>query len=167
MARERSHLIVAAALALVACDPADDGNGGDGGTGAGGTDGGGAASCEEEERADEFVAGMEKEGANGLVYVTLLDSDPAPPIRADNRWTVEMRDAAGMPVVDAEIDVEPRMPDHGHGTPVVTMVTAGETDGEYVLDPVNLFMQGYWEVNIDVVLSDGGEDAVMFPFCVD
>ena len=40
-------------------------------------------------------------------------------------------------------------------------------NGRYNLDNVNLFMVGYWEVTVRVLLPDQSEDSVMFEFCMD
>jgi hypothetical protein len=53
------------------------------------------------------------------------------------------------------------MPDHAHGSPQPVVVTE-MGDGEYKLDPVNLFMAGYWEVTISAE-----DDDIVFPLCVE
>lgn len=122
--------------------------------------------CDLETRADDYFAGIQKDGTT--YSVLLMDSMPAPPTRGDNAWTVQVVDGNGTPVDGMSVAVRPFMPDHGHGTPIDAVVTAGATTGEWVLSPVNLWMPGYWEVTLD--LDDGGGgavDGVTFKFCID
>ena len=90
---------------------------------------------------------------------------PSDPIRGDNAWMVGVaRDGEMLP--GAEISVRPWMPDHGHGTPVEIGIT-DMGDGEYMLDPLNLFMAGLWEVHVTATLEDGTEEEVVFHACVE
>jgi len=100
--------------------------------------------------------------------VRFVDAMPAPPARFDNTWIIEVVDlASGMPVDDAVLEVDPRMPDHNHGTSIQCEVTAMAAPGQFQLDPVNLFMPGLWEVELDFTLADETTDRVVFKFCVD
>ncbi len=128
----------------------------------------GGTLCTHETRATPWEPPLEEEGANGLVKVRLLESEPAPPADTDNRWVVQVVDAAGTPLTDAEITrVEPRMPDHGHGSAVPTTVTPEGAEGRFVLNPVNLGMAGYWTIDVDVRLAGGETDTVQFRVCVE
>lgn len=146
-----------ALLLLPAC-----GNGGDGAVDAG-------YNCEIEMRDEEFVAGMEKVGAEGITF-RLVSSSPAPPARFDNTWVLELVDAGGAPLAGAEVEVEPFMPDHNHGTSIDAEVTEDTAViGRYTLDPVNLFMPGVWEVTIRATPAGGtaaDRDEAVFTFCV-
>jgi hypothetical protein len=122
--------------------------------------------CVGESRADVYTPGLEKAGRLGAARVRLLESDPAPPIRGDNRWTVEIVATAGAPLDGLVISVTPFMPDHQHGTPVKAVVTAAGTPGRYHLSPVNLFMAGLWQITIDLRNSTGLRDQAVFAFCV-
>lgn len=119
--------------------------------------------CTSETRADMYVAGLEKTGTQ--VKVSLV-SDPAPPTRGDNVWTLTITDLDGSPIDGLTLDSTPFMPDHGHGTPNQETQSAGTTAGEYVLSPINLWMPGYWEVDIDIT-GDNVTDNVMFAPCID
>jgi hypothetical protein len=116
--------------------------------------------------ADEFSAGMVKQGT--ALSVVLVESLPAPPTRGDNAWTVELRDAAQAPVSGATIVVTPWMELHGHGANKMAVVT-DEGDGRYSIAPVNLYMQGVWRITIDIAMPEpvGGQDEVIFYFCVE
>lgn len=122
--------------------------------------------CELETRADDYVAGLEKVGAGG-VKVALVESVPAPPAKGDNTWQLSVVDNADTPLEGLTLEVTPNMPDHGHGTPVEAVVTAGAEAGQYEAGPVNLWMPGLWEVTVSV--SDGADvnDEVVFSFCIE
>lgn len=131
------------------------------------------ASCLEDTRDEAYVAGISKTGPAGYV-IAIKDSNPAPPAKGDNLWTVEIRDAAGLPMTGLSVNSASFMPDHGHGTPIIPTVTElGE--GVYTLDPINLFMPGYWETTVTAIDTKGNEDpdddvdldSVVFKFCVD
>ena len=125
--------------------------------------------CEIEERDDEYVAGMEKVGAEGMTF-RLVSSDPAPPSRYDNTWVIEIEDATGAPLDDADVEVVPFMPDHGHGTGIPAVITPDpDVDGRYDVVPVNLFMPGLWEVTIRATPAGGtaaDRDSAVFTFCI-
>jgi hypothetical protein len=120
-------------------------------------------SCADETRADAYVAGLEK--SSSQINVQLV-SDPAPPAKGDNTWTLTITDLEGTPIDGLSLDSDPFMPDHGHGTPLQEEVTAGANAGEYVLAPINLWMPGYWEVEISAS-GDGIDDSVMYKICID
>jgi len=119
--------------------------------------------CAAESRADTYVAGMEAAGAAGLT-ARLLAAEPAPPARFANVWSIEIVDASQQSVADATVTVTPWMPDHGHGTPIETVVT--NDAGTYTLNPVHLWMPGLWEIRIDAQAA-AVSDRMTFRFCID
>jgi hypothetical protein len=124
------------------------------------------ASCAQETRDDTYELGLEKSGEH--VTVRFVDAVPAPPARFDNMWMLEVVDATtNMPLVEVDLEVEPYMPDHMHGTSIACEVTAMPEPGQVKLEPVNLFMPGMWEVRLNFTLDEGLEDQVVFRFCVD
>lgn len=165
-------------------DPGSSGNGssGTGGSGTGGgssgdsgedseggsdgTEGETEPVCPTEDRATPYEPGWVVEGRGGQIEVELIESTPAPPIKGDNRWHLRIRDLeSGETVEGLDVSASPFMPDHDHGTPIVAELSE-LGGGEYALEPVNLFMQGYWRVRID---ASGGslDDYAIFPICVD
>ena len=117
--------------------------------------------CATEDRDDEFVAGMSKDG--DVFTFRLMDSVPAPPDKDDNTWTIRVEES-GEGVPDLALDVSLNMPDHGHGTPVGVGIT-DEGDGVYVADPLNMWMPGLWDATITA--DDGvADDSVTFRFCI-
>lgn len=132
--------------------------------------------CTAEPRATPYQPGMQVTSANGSFMVKLLsntftDSSGKPKDEAfakgDDVWSVETDAATTMTPLDGlSISVSPFMPDHNHGTTPVGVMAAG-SPGVYTMQPVNLYMAGYWEVTFTIVQAppasatdpDGGADA--------
>lgn len=163
----RPHLLtcLTASLLIAAGCSADDGDGTDDQAAGAGTQE--QTFCEKNEmpETDDYVANLEKLGEGGLLTFTLVSSDPAPPARNDNRWVIGISDAAGAAVEGATLQPNPNMPQHGHGSNKRAEVSE-LGGGEYELNPVNLFMPGYWEVPVAVTTADGVTDSATFAFCV-
>lgn len=123
--------------------------------------------CLTEDRDDDYAPGMSKVGEAGYTVV-LVSSDPGPPDKGNNAWVVQALDPEGAAVDDLDIDVFSFMPDHGHGTPVTPVITPQGGDGQYAIDPINLYMTGLWTVRLALEDADANElDRVVFAFCVD
>ncbi|MEX1367713.1 MAG: FixH family protein [Nannocystaceae bacterium] len=143
-------------LAMSACDGDDAGDDA--------SNDGPASICDDEDRVDDFVVNLAKDGARHTV--TLVQAEPAEPIRGDNAWTVMITDASGAAMEGIALDARPWMPDHGHGSAVEESVTELGA-GEYEIEPLNLFMAGLWEVTLVLTDADGEADEVMFAVCVE
>lgn len=131
-----------------------------------------ASACASETRAEAYTPGMEKTSPSGNLVVRLVESQPAPPQKGDNTWTLQIRDKAGGPLPGAMLQVDPFMPDHGHGTPIKaqsTELSAPAPAGQYRVSPINLFMPGLWQVTITATPSTPPQtpESVMFPFCIE
>src|SRR5262249_28479379 len=124
------------------------------------SDAGPTVTCQNDPRVDTYVANLTKASPSGQVKVTLVSSDPAPPIRGTNTWTVKVTDVGGNPMATADLVVTPFMPDHGHGTTIKAAITP-KGDGTYEIQPLYLFMPGVWRISIGL-----GKDTVEFFFCV-
>ncbi|RMH44636.1 MAG: hypothetical protein D6689_02005 [Deltaproteobacteria bacterium] len=118
------------------------------------------------EGQDVYSPGLEKVGDAGYA-VRLLMSDPAPPARGDNTWTIEVVDASDAPVDGLEIDVDTWMPHHQHGSPIHADDMPAGAPGQYTLAPVNLFMPGIWEVTLHLMQNGSEVDSVVYTFCID
>jgi len=118
--------------------------------------------CAEDTRHEEFVAGMTKAGS--VWSFRLMDSLPAPPDKGDNAWTIQIDSGTGG-VDDLDVTVTPFMPDHGHGTPIESVIS-DEGGGAYRADPVNMGMRGVWEITVEAE-NDTESDSAMFVFCVE
>src|SRR5260221_3563139 len=78
--------------------------------------------CDTDPQAETFSSGMKKMGAMGMLSFTIATSDPAPPARGNDPWTIRV-EKNGQPQTGASVGVALFMPKHGHGTSVVPMVT--------------------------------------------
>lgn len=135
-----------------------------------GSPGGESVSCTADARVDGYTGALEKPGELGVLSFRFSDLEPAPPARGNNTFHVQVSDAAGgAPEVALEVDL--RMPDHGHGTSVEPRVTAGETPGRYTVSPLYLFMPGVWRIEFDAYASaaEGSPalDRVTLHFCIE
>jgi hypothetical protein len=133
---------------------------------AGPADTGPTVTCDNDSRVDTYVANLAKTSTSGALKVTLMGSDPVPPARGTNAWTVKVEDGSGNAIPDAALEVTPFMPDHGHGTSVRPVITP-KGDGTYTIDPLYLFMPGVWRITIALPATDAGPgESVAFFFCV-
>jgi hypothetical protein len=127
-------------------------------------DGGTRSDAGDVQGEDRYLAGMTKVGADGQLQVRLVSSDPIPEFTGVYNWTVEVLDINGSVANEATVLAEPRMPEHGHGTfPATTAAEATEGTGRLILNELDLFMPGTWEVTLTI--SAGGlTDTVVFAF---
>lgn len=138
-------------------------------------------SCADETRATPYQPGMSVMSRDARFVVKVLDSTwtdasgkvtSEPPAKGTNVWTLEVDDAAtSQPMDGVLINVTPRMPDHRHGTTTVTVTPMGA--GHYTVNPLYLYMAGYWEITLDLnatSANDGGAadppDSAQFRICV-
>jgi hypothetical protein len=122
-------------------------------------------SCATEARALPYAPNLARSSDSGAFTVRLVSSDPAPPARGTETWTVAVVDQSGAPQDGLAIKVTPFMPDHNHGTSVKAAVTAAGA-GTYTMSPLYLYMAGYWEVTLNLQTAGGTKDSVMFPVCI-
>lgn len=124
--------------------------------------------CTKVTGTDTFVVGLQKDGDGSKLDYSMMLADPNPPQRGDNTWTVRINEvASGTPLANATLDVVPFMPAHGHDSPKTVNITAGTVPGEYVLEPVNLWMPGVWETTIKATSMDGATtDTALYTFCI-
>lgn len=120
--------------------------------------------CDSEERDDDYAPGLMKVGDGGYRFI-LESMAPPPPRKGMSEWVLRIEDPTGVPVDALTLGVYPFMPDHGHGTGVRAVVTS-MGGGRYDLNPVNLFMTGYWTIRIAARQGDVDVDQVVFSFCV-
>ncbi len=153
----RNALILVAAVALWACTSSSSSSSSSSGqTG----DAGPTVSCDGDPRVDTYVANLAKTSAMGTMKVTLVASDPAPPIVGTNAWTLKVTDASGA-AVTSDVTVATWMPDHGH-TASVKPSPAAQPDGSWKVGNLVFFMGGVWRITI----THAG-DSVQYFFCVD
>lgn len=126
----------------------------------------GPSGCAAETRDDTYALGLERTGEH--YTVRFVDAMPSPPARFDNTWMLDIIDpVTGAPAENVELEVEPYMPDHNHGSSIECNVEKMAEPGRMKLEPVYLFMPGLWEVRLHLSAPEGTEDEVIFRFCVD
>ncbi len=125
----------------------------------------GNITCSTDPRAMTYTANMAQMGSSGMYKFVLAQSDPAPPAKGTNTWTLKLTDAAGANVSGAMIDVLPFMPDHAHGTSVDASVTPN-ADGTYTVTPLYLFMPGIWTITFTAHVG-AVTDKSVFSFCIE
>ncbi len=118
------------------------------------------------EPGEEFTAGMEHAGDEGLFTFVLEAADPAPPDEGDNVWTVRVL-SGGAEAELASVVIEPFMPEHGHGTVPKTFEAAADGAGGYESAPFDLFMGGLWEITVTAEGTDAAQDSTVFAFCIE
>jgi hypothetical protein len=138
-----------------------------------GTTGGdpaGTVSCEHDPRVDAYQD-LAKTGDLGVLSFQLAQAEPAPPARGNNTFHLDITDASGAPVAGA-LEVELKMPDHGHGTSVQPKVSFDPATSEWTVDPLYLFMPGVWRIQLEAF--DGAAAAGATPldrtalfFCIE
>ena len=132
-------------------------------SGRGGSDAEDVIDCSTVTGTDTFTVGLDKPGLTGAVDFKLMSIDPAPVVRGNNTWVVELL-AGGAPMDGASITASPFMPAHQHGSPITPVVTATGTAGEYSISPINLWMPGVWQTTLTV--TSGTADRAVYSFCV-
>jgi hypothetical protein len=99
-------------------------------------------------------------GAQGQVSLEVRTAPAQPPSRGVS--SVEYRvTAGGEPASGLTVDVLPWMPVMGHGTSVSPTVTEAG-GGRYVIDDVDLFMSGTWELRTTITGADEDSAAPTF-----
>jgi hypothetical protein len=126
--------------------------------------------CGGDPRAQAYAPNMGQMGTSSTFRFELVSATPQPVTTGTETWVVRILDSSGKPVTDATFpstpstpNPRPWMPEHGHGTSLVTVTN--NNDGTYTFDPMYLFMLGLWET--DIVVDAGGKtDATKFFFCL-
>lgn len=121
--------------------------------------------CEQEDRAEPVQVGMTAGGPEDAIGVTLDAADPIPPEVGDNTWTFSIDDGSGAALDGCAVTFDPRMPDHGHGTPTPPEVT-DQGDGTYEA-LFELSMGGYWTVDVEADCGEGDVRSVRFDICAE
>ncbi len=148
----RTALLCLLLLPVMGCPSADDDDG---------------HVCGDLTRAMTYTAGLEVQGVEAALTVSLTEAVPAPPDVGDNVWTVQVLDATNAPVAGCEATVTSFMPDHGHGAAAApTWSEDTAVIGQYTVDGIDMFMPGFWELTIDLD-CDGTTDSVVYGFCAE
>jgi hypothetical protein len=127
-------------------------------------DGAALFSCETETRAVPYSPDLTRTASSGAWQAVLVVSEPGPPIKGTNTWTVRLLDGSGATRDDVTVTARTFMPDHNHGSTVKAVVTP-MGGGVYRVAPLYLYMPGLWQVTLDID-APTGPDNVMFPICI-
>lgn len=111
-------------------------------------------------------SGAEVRSKEGHFTVRLVATSPDIPHKGENTWTLVLLDDEGKPISDASLtNVQPFMPEHGHDGRFAPEVGAGNTQGTFVIERINLWMGGRWEVRVFGVVA-GIEDVAVLEVCI-
>jgi hypothetical protein len=94
-------------------------------------------------------------------FVATLEPDQPLRPRRMHTLRVAVTDAAGVPVDDANIQIDGGMPQHGHGLPTRPRVTRALGHGLYEIEGVRFNMGGWWEFKL-AITAPSGSDVVTF-----
>ena len=121
------------------------------------------------EPGETYTAGMSHPGDEGAMAFFLVASDPAPPDKGENTFTILVQDLeSGIAVDGATVNITPFMPEHGHGTnPADYATEATGESGTYQSVPINLFMSGLWDLTFSVASGESVLDETTFTFCLE
>ena len=91
-------------------------------------------------------------------FVVALQPPVSPPaINQIHSWQVKLSTPDGAPVAHARINVDGRMPQHGHGLPTRPQVTRELADGTYLLEGMKFSMTGWWEIKLAIQTADAAD----------
>jgi hypothetical protein len=127
-------------------------------------DAGDLITCQNDPRVATYAPGLSVSTTSGTRKFVLVSSDPAPPARGTDTWTLRITDAGGTAEDGLSVSVLPFMPDHGHGTSVNATVTAN-SDGTYTAAPLYFFMPGVWRITFSTPPNQLS-DVADFYFCI-
>src|SRR5688572_8513554 len=134
-----------------------------------GSEPGPSVSCTADPRLDVYAGELAKPGELGVLSFRFSELDPAPPARGNNTFHVQVNDTTGA-ALPVALEVDLRMPDHGHGTSVEPRVT-DEAPGRYAVSPLYLFMPGVWRIEFSAFDGDAASspelDRVALHFCIE
>lgn len=127
-----------------------------------------ADNCTNDPRAETPVVPLEHMGDGGALDFKIMSYDPAPPARGNNTWIVQINQmtggVVGQPMSNEQMTVTPFMPDHGHGTAIVPVITTMPTAGQYQIANINTWMPGLWEITIAATTAPA--DQTVYRFCI-
>lgn len=123
-------------------------------------------SCTDDPRLDTYAGELDKAGEQGLLSFRFFDLEPAPPAKGSNTFHVQVSDVAG-DIMQGELRVDLRMPDHGHGTSVEPVVSFDAASAAYTITPLFLFMPGVWRLEFEAVDAAMAIDRSVLHFCIE
>jgi len=103
--------------------------------------------------------------SGGLYTVRWRSDGGSIPLNTLHTWTVHVDSAGGVPVADAQLNVDGGMPAHNHGMPSRPEVTANLGGGDYRVEGMQFQMPGAWVITVSVA-GPAGNDVVAFPLFI-
>lgn len=102
--------------------------------------------------------------------IRLLDSEPKIPERGSNQWLIEVsaKDNESELLTACSINLNPNMPEHGHSSPVIPMISEQDS-GRYEISDLVFNMPGLWvlEFFIDCSTTMDQELSIIYAFWLD
>ena len=111
-------------------------------------------SMEDDSAYAELDTATEKMTDNETFHVSVAANVDPVPINELHTWTLTVMDHEMNPVSDAAISFGGGMPEHDHGFPTEPQVSAGASDGEYLIEGVKMQMSGWWEMKLNIESGD-------------
>jgi hypothetical protein len=145
----------------------------------------GEVGCTNQAGLDTYADGLKKLGAAGRFEFELVSSTPAPPALDDNTFVVRVTTAGSDKPLNGELSVALDMPEHGHPSPKSPVVTFDPDAKVFTLDPMDLFMVGFWQITFSFASlsaeengaggsagegdtpSSASPDSAVFNFCIE
>ena len=103
---------------------------------------------------DELDTSTSLVSENGLFRVSYSIPDEPRPIKTMQSWILHVETPDGLPVENAQINVDGDMPQHGHGLPTRPQMTEYLGNGDYKVEGLKFHMQGWWIVEFDIAAQD-------------
>lgn len=96
-------------------------------------------------------------------YRVLIQPEVRPlPLNSMHAWSLQLQDAAGQPVRDAQLRLSGGMPAHNHGLPSAPEIQSMPEPGRYRVEGLRFHMPGAWELQLHI-RKQGREDRVLLP----
>jgi hypothetical protein len=123
----------------------------------------GQVNCQTDSRVFTYAPNLTVDSANKALKFVLVQSDPAPPARGNDTWTLHVTNASGQAMANLGLSVQTLMPEHGHGSSVTPTIT-DKGVGDYTVTPLYLFMPGVWRIRFFPAATPN--ETADFWFCV-
>lgn len=88
----------------------------------------------------------------GLVIHANSRQSPLP-LNQMHQWEIQVTDAQGEPIDNADIDVSGGMPEHDHGLATSPRITQRLGDGKYLLEGMRFHMPGLWKLDFTITVD--------------
>ncbi|MEO7112152.1 MAG: FixH family protein, partial [Polyangiaceae bacterium] len=93
----------------------------------------------------------------GALHVDVRTSPTQPPTRGEQSVQLVITNADGSPSTDLALSTKPWMPAMGHGASVTPSVSE-TAPGTYVIEDVDMFMPGTWELRTTISSASDSND---------